>query len=125
MNLHPMGNLKNGGHCLHHPMIHGGQEQGHDRGIDASTETPSRNKTRREDKTLMNAAQSRPHQPKKSQISPKMSQTLALNPKMSGWVEKHGPTTLLTSSVVGEKLDEPELAMRSGSFLSCFPLPPL
>ena len=53
-----------------------------------------------------------------------MSQTLALNPKMSGWVEKHGPTTLLTSPVAGEKLDEPELAMRTGSFLSCFPLPP-
>ena len=91
MNLHPMGNLKNGGHCLHHPMIHAGQEQGHDRGIDVSTETPSRNKTRREDKTLMNAAQSRPHRPKKSQISPKMSQTLALNPKMSGRVEKQRP----------------------------------
>ena len=90
-------------------MIHGGQEQGHDRGIDASTETPSRNKTRREDKTLMNAAQSQPHRPKKSQISPKMSQTLALNPKMSGRVEKHDPTTLLTSPVAGEKLDEPEL----------------
>ena len=100
-------------------MIHGGQEQGHDRGIDASTETPSRNKTRREDKTLMNAAQSRPHRPKKSQISPKMSQTLALNPKMSGRVEKHDPTTLLTSPVAGEKLDEPELIIICIVYICC------
>ena len=124
MNLHPMGNLKNDDHCLHHPMIHGGQEQGHGRGIDALTETPSRNKTRRADKTLMNATQSRPRRPKKSQISPKMSQTLALNRKMSGRVEKHDPTILLTSPVAGEKLDEPELAMRTGSFFSYVQLPP-
>ena len=34
MNLHPMGNLKNGGHRFLHPMIHVGQEQGHDWGIE-------------------------------------------------------------------------------------------
>ena len=105
-------------------MIHNGQEQGHDRGIDASTEPPSRNKTRQEDKTLMNVAQSRPHRPKKSQTSPKMSQTLALNPKMLSRVEKHDPSALLTSPVTDEKLDEPELAMCTAPFspASRFPL---